>query len=308
MFSTHRLLCQHLHLSNRLIFVIGLIGSIIAYTLLGDWQALTPDPCTENSIFHHPELQQQYLSQLGKHNKSVTPKNTLVAEVYPCDRLNQSLVKYYLTATDIYVLPKISKAEVYSKCELIHSCSVCVDHEFKRNNSINSTFLHLSLNFNSQCNYLHNLQIKGEEVFERTFMYFCSMYKSQINLFVVVSTVSPSTQYTFLEGYVANVHMQTVGVIESRLATLAEEICEGERHHSCRWNPHSEVTGRYCEDCPPICRDKTNYLSFSQFVVGTFLLFFCAQMLPVPIISIISDIVDKKSQVRTVLWLQVAVL
>ena len=98
----------------------------------------------------------------------------------------------------------------------------------------------------------------------------------------------------------SHVHVQTVQVIEHRLAALAEEICEGQLHHSCHWNPHSEVTGRYCEDCPSICRDKNNYLQFSQFSFGAFLLLVCMEYLRVPIVGIISDIVDYDSQVRSV--------
>ena len=298
-------------MSNRLISVIGLIGSIIAYTLLGDWQALRPDPCTENSLFHHPELQHQYLSKLTK-QQSIIPKSTLVAEGIPCEKLNESLAKYYLTGTDIYVLPSIKETYLYSNCELIHSCSDCVDQDFNRINSMCSNCPHLKLDLTNECFNRNHPQIKDAEVFQKSFIYFCSMYKSQLNVFVLVSTVSPSTQYISLEEYVAHVHIQTVQVIEGRLAALAEQICENQPHYSCHWNPQSEVTGIYCENCPPICRDKTNYLSFSQFLIGAFLLLFWAQMLSVPIIGIITDLVDKKSQVRNVyiiiLMLQVAFL
>ena len=104
-----------------------------------------------------------------------------------------------------------------------------------------------------------------------------------------------------------HVHVQTMKVIEHRLAALAEEICESQPHHSCHWNPRSEVTGRYSVDCPPICRGKGNYLPFSQFVIGTVLLLIFAQWLKAPIVGIISDLLNSNSQVRTALLLYVTI-
>ena len=94
----HRLIFQQLHLSNRLISVIGLILSIIAYVLLGDWQAMSSDPCTENSIFHHPELKQQYMSLLATPAAS---DNASVTKLVACEESNNIL--RYLAETDIYI-------------------------------------------------------------------------------------------------------------------------------------------------------------------------------------------------------------
>ena len=122
---------------------------------------------------------------------------------------------------------------------------------------------------------------------------------SQLELRILVSTTSLFTLNTSLEEYVARVHVQTSQVIEGRLAVLAEETCENQPHRSCHWNPRSEVTGKYCADCPPICRDRSNYLKFSQFTIGAFLLLICGQLVLVPMIGIISDMADENSQVRS---------
>ncbi len=36
--------------------IIGITGSIIAASLMADWQAIPYDPCTEKSPFHHPDI------------------------------------------------------------------------------------------------------------------------------------------------------------------------------------------------------------------------------------------------------------
>ena len=280
-------------MSNRLITVIGLIVSIISCSLLGDWQAIRPDACTRSSLFHHPELQQQYIALLH-------PKNASVAEVFPCERANQVVDIEFLADTDIYAFPTNIKADQTSGCEVVKSCPVCAQQISNKIYSVYPICLYLRMDPASECIKLGHPQLEEAESHHKLFIYSCSMYKSQLNLCMRVSTVSPPTQHAAIEEYVARAHMQTVQVIEGRLATLAEEICESQPHHSCHWNPHSEVTGRYCEDCPPICRDKNNYLHFSQFVIGAALRAFCSEVVTVAIFGIVSDRVHRNSQVRTV--------
>ncbi len=38
------------------ISLVGVIGSIMAASLISDWQAIPYDPCTEKSPFHHPDI------------------------------------------------------------------------------------------------------------------------------------------------------------------------------------------------------------------------------------------------------------
>ena len=284
-----------MQLSNRLLFVTGLTMSIIAFSLLGDWQAIRPDPCTESSIFHHPELQQQYISQLAARK---SPKNAYVSEIFPCNLSSQSLILLeYMTTTDIFLFPKTENADSSSKCELVQSNPTCTELALNENYLVWSRLLHLRLDFESPCPHLAH----GPKVVDQRHgsVYSCSIYSNnlQLMLYICVYSTSSSIQYRDLDEYVARVHLQTVQVIAGRLAALAEEICEGQPHHSCHWNPHSEVTGRYCEDCPPICRDKTNYLQFSQFLLGVFLLLVFFEYLRVTTTGMISDIVDDDKQV-----------
>ena len=206
-----------------------------------------------------------------------------------CDRSNKLLtIKKYVPCTDIFV---IEKADITTGCEFVSSCP---QQNLNRIYDVYPSCLHLRVDYENQCLYLVHSKLEEAESHQGKFTYSCSVYKSQLKLCVCVSAAAHSLQYVSLDEYVSHVHVQIVQVIEHRLAALAEEICEGQAHHSCHWNPHSEVTGRYCEDCPPICRDRTNY---SQFVIGAGLLLVCGVIVRVPMIGILSDMVDKDSQV-----------
>ena len=282
-------------MSNRLITVIGLIVSIISCSLLGDWQAIRPDFCTRSSLFHHPELQLQYIALLAS---PVAPHNATVEEISPCERPKQPLDMELLADIDIYAFPTSMKADQTSGCEVVQSCPVCARQVSNRIYSVYPICLYLRVYQASQCINLDQAQLVDAEKHNSIFIYSCFTYKSQLELCMRVSTVSPPTQHAAIEEYVARAHVQTVQVIEGRLAALAEEICESQPHHSCHWNPHSEVTGRYCEDCPPICRDKNNYLYFSQFLIGATLLAFCAEIVRVSIFGVLSDLMHEQSQVK----------
>ena len=264
--------------------------------MLGDWQTIISDPCTDNSLFHHPELLQQYILRLAT---PTVPEIAFVAENVPCEKLNlsENMLKY-LANTDIYVLPESKVVDMTARCLLVPSCPLFSQQDSKFE-SFCSTYLHIRLSVDS-CLYSPNAQLNLSKIHQRTFIYSSSMHKFQLNICVHVSLVSPSTaiQYTTVQKYMAHVHVQTVQVLESRLAVLAEDLCEGQFHHSCHWNPHSTVTGRYCEDCPPICRDKKKYLHFFQFVIGLTLLFVTFEMIRIPTVCMVSDLVQNNHLVR----------
>ena len=47
-----------------------MILSIVGYLIMTDWQAIGSDPCTDYSLFHHPQLADQYRLQLAGSNVS----------------------------------------------------------------------------------------------------------------------------------------------------------------------------------------------------------------------------------------------
>ena len=55
---------------------------------------------------------------------------------------------------------------------------------------------------------------------------------------------------------------------------LQASYCEAQSSsgHDCYWNPVSQVTGKLCKDCDPVCRSAQKSLNFVQFAIGVTLL------------------------------------
>ena len=60
-------------MNTRIIAIIGITTGIIGAIILADWQSISYDPCTEFSLFHHPELADDYLA---KSNVTIFPTDT----------------------------------------------------------------------------------------------------------------------------------------------------------------------------------------------------------------------------------------
>jgi len=57
-----RLFLQCLKMNSRIITILGIVFSVIGLTIMADWQSIPYDPCTEYSLYHHPELSRKYSS------------------------------------------------------------------------------------------------------------------------------------------------------------------------------------------------------------------------------------------------------
>ena len=51
-----RLFMQSLKINSRIITILGMVFSILGLAIMADWQSVMYDPCTEYSLYHHPEL------------------------------------------------------------------------------------------------------------------------------------------------------------------------------------------------------------------------------------------------------------
>ena len=304
-----RLVLQQL-LSNRLVAIIGLIMSIVATLLMGDWQATRHDPCTQASLFHHPELLHTYTVQL---DRPTAPEGSAIDDVMSgieCERLNLSLSlqQHLKTRTmDVYVYPHIVTSDVMvGGCVEVESCPQCsVDGNGVYQTYLASpTCLHLQINSQQHCLETapsSSLQLEPHPLLAS---YSCTMPKSQFTycLTACPQYTTAEDEYAFIQEdeYVSDVHVQSVRIVEGHMDALAAQSCEqhsGEHH--CHWNPRSSVTHKQCEDCPPICRDHTNYLEFAQFTIAAAILLISVPVARVPITSLISDIVSSEEQVYT---------
>lgn len=74
-------------------------------------------------------------------------------------------------------------------------------------------------------------------------------------------------------------NMQDWNIGSGSLESLDREVllssyCEAQSSsgHDCYWNPVSQVTGKLCKDCDPVCRSVKKSLNFVQFALGVTLL------------------------------------
>lgn len=90
--------------------------------------------------------------------------------------------------------------------------------------------------------------------------------------------------------------------LTSGLELSEKDCCEAQSTsiHQCFWNPHSRVSGDYCNTCRKQCLSLTTALNFHQFNVGVFLVAVGAILGYVITNAIASDIASVENQVTTV--------
>ena len=115
-----RILLQTLKLSSRIIAIIGGIISIIAFTLLADWQSIPYDSCTEHSLFHHPELVTMYKQEIKDVSNSLQGLDLMPERLWNKSTelpiLHWQLIE--IVGTEVYHLAA-------SKCEARHLSTGC---------------------------------------------------------------------------------------------------------------------------------------------------------------------------------------
>ena len=55
-----RLVMRLLKVNTRLMAIMGTTVSLLGVFIIADWQSIAHDPCTQFSLFHHPELADEY--------------------------------------------------------------------------------------------------------------------------------------------------------------------------------------------------------------------------------------------------------
>ena len=58
-------------------FILALLISVAAAVLLADWQSLPYDPCTEYSLYYHPELVDRYIREIKNSSGLLTQDDSL---------------------------------------------------------------------------------------------------------------------------------------------------------------------------------------------------------------------------------------
>ena len=96
-----------------------------------------------------------------------------------------------------------------------------------------------------------------------------------------------------------NSEVQQRGVNRTALNLQLRTNCEAlsTPGDQCQWNPVSQFTGKYCQDCRPVCRSVRRSLNFFQLCLGVGLVTVSMPLAAVVITVIASDVVSPEMQV-----------
>ena len=304
----YRLLLQ-LKLNSRIVAIIGITVSLISFAIIADWQAIPPDPCTDYSPFHHPEILSNY--------EEITHNQTFNQRLPPLVQTNDKCVQY--------VPPKSPETLAVLQSITIHS-SVDLQQYSSNHHKSNDTKLVLNCHKVVTCHTDHlnnhykldsNFCLKPQETItseESGFGYYA---------YACVAPI-PRVQFSICFDWIDNpatakihkrsnqewnavdqddddmmAHAQVLQVLDDSTNDLAMKNCEEAevKDHRCHWIPNSEVTRKHCGDCQPICRSIFRKLTFAQFCFGAALLMASIPIGRISVSALLSDRVQKEAQV-----------
>ncbi len=266
-----RAVLQRVNISSQTIRVIGFLLSITGYALLTDWQAISYDPCTEYSPFHHPKLFQTQ----GKLSNESNDSN--------------SSTKLNNTSSD-FILNIFSSVDLEfsdgKKLEFMMPLGVhyvCKEDTFCSEND-RPTF---SFQYNHFGHSGHSstsvLDTKNE-----TFSCFQANDTGNKQTFCVNLLQDKNNKMTSAVA-LASADIQSLLVLPNDIYAKASNSCMNALDGQCHWIPFSTITHKKCVDCPPICRGKHQTLSLAQLVLGLAILIFTSPFEWVPLIAMTSN-------------------
>lgn len=253
-----------MHISNQVITLFGMLITISGYLILTDFQAISYDPCTVYSPFHHPAIITDY------YNSSQFS-----------DNFGNSLPILQSTNTPA----KIPTLEITSEFHLETVDGLSFDVNINSLNKFDCEHVKMcSCNRSSPC--LH-FQMQPDMSLHTTYFsnetYHCISDKIHIPICVhAIQSLQSQTPYAKISSI--NILPQDEYLIVRNKCVQANIT-----GHQCHWIPSSTITKKECEDCQPICRSVHQTLTFPQFIAGMALLVFANSLQFAPIVALITN-------------------
>ena len=249
--------------TSQAITLLALVPTIIGYSLLGDWQAIPYDPCTEYSPFHHPEMiQNGSIVKLVPQTHSDGSGNQLGF------RQNSPTIKFssrvQFTFNDGFVDTVNTVARWKLPCFRTETCL----RTGKEGGSV--------INLNFRIDDFGNVKriSKVDPLLKISKMLQCHFPEALPQLCLGVYTGNVSLLSTKDEQSSTYAHIESLQVLPDDLYWTARNICMSANvtGRQCHWVPNSLLTKKDGEDCQPICRSLHQILTFPQFIIGLALL------------------------------------
>ena len=280
---------QYLYLSAFFLTVSGMACSIAGFLIMTDWQAIPHDPCTNYSLFHHPELADSYRMQLSE-SSSTTSLSTANNLCIP-----QPVGQIMSLPGDLYVQSDLWQWEKHNqssfRCSVSNTCEKCNQlHEDSCIHFISTADMGICLSHKNPSNT--GLMYTNSTL--PTFM-LCTLQHQKHNSSSCFTVGPEADVQSSGQSFFAAVHIQSLQVVQSAVYEIAVNGCESV--DNCHWIPNSQVTHKHCSDCQPICRNPKHTLNFVQFMIGVNLFFSTIPIMNTGIMLMMSNAVSKSFQV-----------
>ena len=312
-FTLYSFILQAIGLHNRNIVIIGLLSVLSGGVILTDWQALPYDPCTMYSPFHHPELLKNYTERATDISLSMQFLNNDQAHVIAGETTYYEAWQSDVCFPELHLLD-ILKFDVNTttvECSESNSCAQCIN-----GHSSNNTKAYCVTLFHTSEGIVATANSSYIPIQEDLSTYLCSLKNSLYSNCACLITnrdfssgiktgdiihdefVHPHKRLQEVFGVKAQSWHNII--INKNIYSIAVNECVSQQDtFGCHWIPHSMVTGKLCEDCPPICRSVHHILTFTQFCAGAVLLKMSLPTGRVSAVCLITDVVDKEYMVKS---------
>ena len=231
----YRFILEKLKFSSRSIILIALLLNTSGLLVLGDWQSIGGDDVCQNySIADEIEV-----------NQCLTEKSCIEVDMSLCPLVSNTKGVFI----DIYY-ETVKTGTVSSN----RNCFECSDE---------SVCAKLQLNGNTLCLTDETMSVKTGEVivFQNT-----SQFSNQsICIGIYKHAELDMNNICYYNGLLQSI---TEGVDDLLRGWNSENQQKCESNELCYWNPDSIITGEYCYECPPLCRNKKKSLNFAQVCIA----------------------------------------
>lgn len=259
-----------------------------------------------HSPFHHPELLKNYTerARLSMQFPNINPTNDTASDA-TYNEARQSDVCF----PELYLFDNLKYYDTNTtlQCSKSNSCVQCTN----RHSSTNIK-AYCVTRFHTSEDIIVIANSPYIAIHEHSFTYLCNLIGSLYsNCTCLIVGKSFSCEIRTNDTILNHSHKQLKEVfgvksqswhitMDKRIYSVAVNDCVSQQDtFGCHWIPHSVVTGKLCEDCPPICRSVHHIITFAQFCVGAVLLKISLPTGRVSAVNLISDVVDKEYMVNS---------
>ena len=264
--------------------------TIASLLIMTDWQAIPHDPCTNYSLFHHPELVDTYTKQLLES----PPNVTAVAMDHLC--IPQPMGQSVQLHGGFYVQSQHwqwGMHETSFKCNQSSTCQPCsapneTCTQFVPTEKSRMCVSHYG-SADQDLMYTHDRENTSQTLL------MCTLQHQKHNSSSCFTVGAEADVQSSSQSFLAEVHIQSLQVVQSAVYEIAVNRCESV--DSCHWIPNAQVTHKHCSDCQPICRNPKRTLNFIQFSIGLGIFFATLPLMYTGTTLMLSNAVSRHYQV-----------